>query len=366
MDAIDGSPEARGITRKRLLQGLAGATMGLALTGELPESGVRDAAAQAAPTSKIVWAWLANTDPASLASLMRHAGTLTHLSPTWFSMRSDLSIVGEVDPMVMNLAGRHRIALHPLIRNDGFDPAIAKQILQTPQRRAVAAQHIASLVLNNNFAGINLDFEGTFGSSRDQYSDLVERVAKLLRPTGKWVTVDVVATIKPVTAASPASWAAPYDYARLGAAANAVMVMAYDYSVQQPGPISPLWWLQAAVAYARSMVPARKLVVALPFYGRHWVQTSAGTTQTGVSGADVLTLQVWSGASVLRPARDATPRFSWRDGGQQHVVHFDDALSLSAKLRALGTGTAGVAFWRLGFDDTHHWPAIETWLRNQR
>ncbi len=356
----------RRITRRRMLQGVAGATMGLALTRELPGSTLVHDTAQAAPASAIVWAWLANTDPPSLASLQQHAGSITHLSPTWYSMRPDLSIAGEVDQMVVHFAASHNIALHPLISNHGFDPAVAEQILQTPQRRAAAAQRIASLVLSNNFAGINVDFEGTFGASRDQYSDFVERLVRLLRPAGKWVTVDVVATTKPVSDASSTSWAAPYDYARLGAAANAVMLMAYDYSVQQPGPISPLWWVQESVHYARTLVPAQKLVVGLPFYGRHWIQTSSGITETGLSGTDALTLRSWSNARLLRPLPDATPRFSWRDGSQQHVVHFDDAVSLAAKLRVVGNAPAGVAFWRLGMDDVGHWPAIQTWLRTER
>jgi spore germination protein len=349
--AEGGAPGSRRITRRRMLQGLAGTTVGLALAQGMPELPPGKPVVLAAPASTVVWAWLTEGDTASLASLQHHAGTLTHLSPTWFSMGEDLAIIGQPDQLVVDFAVKHGISLHPLINNAGFDPRVAQSILAAPQRRATAAEHIATLVLNHNFAGINLDFEGQFGASRDQYSDLVERIARLLRPAGKWVTVDVVATTRPPGQVPATSWAAPYDYRRLAAAADAVVVMAYDYSVQQPGPISPLWWVEEVIAYARTVVPAGKLVVGLPFYGRHWVVTNHGTTEIGLPGTDALTLLAWSGAKLLRPL---------------HVVHFEDAASLGAKLRSVGAGTAGVAFWRLGMDAPPHWPVIRTWLRTER
>src|SRR5947199_1974477 len=107
------------ISRKTMLRGMLGGAAVVAGVDALPPEG--DHAIQAAGPRPIVLAWLESNDPASLASLQNHARLITHLSPTWFSMRDDLNITGTVDPLVVQFAARHGLALHPLIHNDSFD-----------------------------------------------------------------------------------------------------------------------------------------------------------------------------------------------------------------------------------------------------
>lgn len=351
------------ISRKTMLQGMLGGAAALAGADYLPQGTAP--LARSAGTVPVVLAWLENSDPASLASLQQHASLITHLSPTWFSMRADLSIVGNADPLVVQFAARHGLPLHPLIHNDGYDAGVAQGILATPQQRAMAAQRIADLVLQHNFAGINMDFEGTFGADREQYADLIERLVARLRPAGKWVTVDVVPHVKPSAAHPINAWAAPYDYARLGAACDAVVLMAYDYSVQQPGSISPLWWVRQVIAYARTVIPPQKLVVGYPSYGRQWIKNHGTTSMSGLSQTEAQQLLTWTSVPVSRPARDATPRFSWQSSDGTHIVHFDDRTSLAAKLQAVDAGLGGVAFWRLGLEEPYHWDVLGAWLRSR-
>jgi hypothetical protein len=47
--------------------------------------------------------------------------------------------------------------------------------------------------------------------------------------------------------------------------------MAYDYSTTTPGPIGPLAWTEDAVKYAVSQMPASKVYVGIPAYGRDWI-----------------------------------------------------------------------------------------------
>lgn len=309
----------------------------------------------------IIFPWLVPDDPASFASLQEHADLITHVSPTWYDMDADLAITSRMDDAVAAFARERRIALHPLIRNERFDPEIAHRILETPSRRAEAAERIARIVLEQGFDGINLDFEGTFGASRDRYTDLAARLVDALRPARKWVTVDVVCQLQPA-ASYPVetSWAAPFDYDALGEVCDAVMLMGYDYAMRTPGPVSPLWWLQEVIAYARAHIPSHKVVVGLPFYGRHWIVEGGRVSPAyGLKQAEALELLARSGAELERPERDATPRFAWRDAEGEHVVHFDDAESLARKMRlAAAPDLAGVAFWRLGQEEPGQWEVI--------
>ncbi|HZU13910.1 MAG TPA: glycosyl hydrolase family 18 protein [Chloroflexota bacterium] len=352
-------PEIPRIDRRRMLQALLGAATVPLLD---PPLAAARTASSSAPSRPVVFPWLSRHDSAGLASLTRHGAQMTALSPSWFDMGPDLTIGGSVEPEVLSIARQHNLALHPIIQNRAFDPKVAAHILATPSSRARAAGAIATLVLGHDFAGINLDFEGTFGASRDAYSDFVTRLADRLRPAGKWVTVDVVPQTRPLSSYAVTSWAAPFDFTALGQACNAVILMAYAYSGRSPGPISPLWWVKQVIAHARTQVPARSLVVGLPFYGLHWITNGGKTTMTDLTQDAALRLLAQSGAVLQRPPRDATPSFSWQDAQGQHVVHFEDQQSLTAKLCLVrAERIKGVAFWRLGREATSQWSAISGW-----
>jgi hypothetical protein len=53
--------------------------------------------------------------------------------------------------------------------------------------------------------------------------------------------------------------------------------MTYDYSVAKPGPIGPIAWTEKTVQYAISIMPASKVFIGLPGYGRDWITSIVGT-----------------------------------------------------------------------------------------
>jgi spore germination protein len=356
MDQISEVLTRRRISRRTLLQ----AALGAVLVGTEASLPFGASSVLADWRKQFVFAWLVPYDPASFASLRQHADVITHVSPTWYIMDGDLSISGQADQAVTQFARDRGIQLVPLIKNKQFSPSVAHDILATSQRRARAAEKIASLVLQNHYDGINIDFEGHFGASRDRFSDFLARLAVRLRLEGKLLTVDVVPQLKPAAMYPNTSGAAPYDYAALGHVCDAVMVMCYSYSDRRPGSLSPLWWLRDATSFARTQIPAHKLVVGMAFYGRHWVVNSSQVTHTDLKQDQVLALLAQSGAHVTRPAPDYTPRFTWEDAAGMHIVHFEDATSLEAKLKVVrAAGAQGATFWRLGQEAASQWKVIK-------
>jgi spore germination protein YaaH len=349
------------ISRRAMLRTVLAGTAGVKL-GVLPSS---TAPLLASGHTTIVFPWLVPTDPASIASFHRHAGVITHVSPTWYAMQADLSITGHSSRSLIRFARARRIRLIPLIKNEGFSAAVAHEILATDESRTRAAVKIAALVLQSGVDGINLDFEGPFGASRQQYADLLARLARHLRPSGKLITVDVVPQLEPVTSYPLSSGAAPYDYGALGHTCDQVMLLCYSYSHRKPGSLAPLWWLRDATGQALTLIPARRLVVGIGFYGRHWIINGGQSTVRDLTQAQAEALLAGSGAQVERPAPDDTPRFSWQDTEGTHTVHYEDAFSLTAKLQVVRTaGVAGAAFWRLGQEDATQWDVIARSLRS--
>jgi hypothetical protein len=76
--------------------------------------------------------------------------------------------------------------------------------------------------------------------------------------------------------------------------------MTYDFSVSKPGPIGPLAWTERTIKYAVSVMPASKVYVGIPGYGRDWVTKVEGTCPVDV--AKVVRVGAKAATFVLRDA----------------------------------------------------------------
>ena len=132
--------------------------------------------------------------------------------------------------------------------------------------------------------------------------------------------------------------------------------MAYDYHWQtsDAGAITPLSWLDQVTTYAESSIPAKKIVVGLPWYGYDW--PSSGTAAT-VSYASAMQHAQSNNATIAHDAvsGEATYTYSGR------TVFFQDAQAYSAKLNMLEQkhgGIGGIAHWVAGDEDPAVWDVM--------
>src|SRR5215210_4028433 len=106
------------------------------------------------------------------------------------------------------------------------------------------------------------------------FTAFVQLLASKLHASNKLLSV----TVHPKTSAS-ATWDGPgaQDYTAIGAVADSVKVMAYDYhwSTSDAGAIAPLSWLDQVAIYAESTIAPQKVIMGLPWYGYDWLGTSA-------------------------------------------------------------------------------------------
>jgi hypothetical protein len=76
--------------------------------------------------------------------------------------------------------------------------------------------------------------------------------------------------------------------------------MTYDYSSSRPGPIGPLAWTEKTVKYAVSIMPASKVYLGLPGYGKDWVTKVEGVCPANL--AKVITPSAKPGTFLMRNA----------------------------------------------------------------
>ena len=112
--------------------------------------------------------------------------------------------------------------LAPMGRDGSFSNLLIHQLLSNPEARTRLLSQVAETMGEKGYQELNLDFEYVLAGNRDEYSSFVEQAVEVLHPLGYRVSVDLA----PKTAADqPGLLYEGLDYARLGAAADRLLLM---------------------------------------------------------------------------------------------------------------------------------------------
>ena len=303
----------------------------------------------------LIHPWLVPEDPTSFLALKKALSSLERVSPCYLSINEKFELKQVVDPNKKELLGL-RLKLYPLVINEGFKPEVIASLLATAKARRKTAQILTDKVLTEDYLGLNVDFEGPFGEYRQEYTEFITILAELLHENNREISVDVIAqTTKP----SPEnSWGYPFQYRELGKVVDYLIIMGYDYAslFSPPGPVAPNEWLVAVKQYALSQVASPKIILGLPFYGRHWTTAPDGkhSIGRGVTYNQAMEIsQEWSKKPTLHESGCLHLDIKQPDGSRDQIF-FEDKNTLLEKIK-IAEGLAGIAFWRLGQEDERIW-----------
>ena len=160
-------------------------------------------------------------------------------------------------------------------------------------------------VAAENFAGVQVDFESLMPDDGAAFisflADLKARLPERI-----------------LSAAVPArlngNGKKAYDYAAIAAIVDRVFVMAYDqhWETGPPGPVASLSWCNSVAAYAVSAVPADRLVMGIPLYGRAWQARKINRAVTHRRAVELARRRVDAGSA---PDENEIGRASCRERG---------------------------------------------------
>ena len=244
-----------------------------------------------------------------------------------------------------------------------FKPAAAEK----------TANDIITAVVNGGYTGADIDFEFVFDSGTDgdgcclkkdwptiqtDWKNFVILLSGKLHAAGKKLSV----TVPPVwNGGASGYWVYAQD--QIHPYVDQLRLMVYDWAVGSPGAISPKWWVDQVMAYSQNIakVPASKLVLGLPAYGRHW-WTKKNSMETCPSGAlkpvDSITMKEYAGlaaANRVKPMRDATTgelTFTWDEtvsGPLLTPPKYPPTTKPAAPTSIAGSGGGTALAVRLGF-----------------
>jgi len=229
------------------------------------------------------------------------------------------------------------------------------RMLNSPTLRDQHVAAIVALVVSHNYAGIDIDYENLHATDRQAFTLFVTRLASALHARNKILSVALFAK---TTNAGYAPRNVAQDYAAIGRVVDQVRLMAYDFhwASSPPGPVAPVSWISAVLRYAKTQIPAAKIVLGVPLYGYDW----SGGHGTGLSWLQATRLASKYHATVHYDTVAQAPWFSYTDGsGHPHTVWFENSGSSKAKFSlAQRAGIAGVYLWMYGAEDTGTWSAL--------
>ena len=243
-------------------------------------------------------------------------------------------------------------------------------VLGSASARANLAKAAAAAVRDRGADGINLDFEPIVAGYADEFTLLVKRMRTELNAIapGYQLTFDTLGSIgnQPIAEAT-----AP-------GGADAIFIMGYDYRTDGSsvaGSISPLtgprYDLTDTIKAYTALVPASKLILGVPYYGRAWSTASdnlnAPTLSPAKFGAPAAPTYLQALDLVAQHGRryDAIEQAPWTAYQKQtctttygcltswRELYYDDPASLKLRYDLVNRqGLRGAGIWALGYEGT--------------
>ena len=229
----------------------------------------------------------------------------------------------------------------------GFSSDLAHVLLTDEGVQARLFESIVSLIREKDYYGLNINFEYIYPFDRDSYSQFVAKAAERLHPLG----CPVSTAIAPKESANQQGLLyTAHDYEAHGRYADRVILMTYEwgYTYGAPQAISPVDRIRRVLDYAVTVMPAGKILLGFSNYAYDWtLPWKQGTAARYLSNAGAQELAASRWAEIRYDERAEAPYFHYTDtAGRTHVVWFEDARSIRARLRLVGEyGLAGISIW---------------------
>jgi spore germination protein YaaH len=218
------------------------------------------------------------------------------------------------------------------------------------------------LVNSKELDGINIDFEYIGAASdtvRDGFTRLIVNLnSELKRQIPKSVlTVDTYLV-------SGSEKQQLFNIPTLAKNINAFVIMGYDMHTPNggPGPVSAMGGDTNVVGYVQNyleQIDSSKIILAIPYYGYDWPASPQGGPEN-VASPSAGTVKILPYAEIAEQSKNIqlswnetsqTPYFTYKQDGQNRIVHYDNVRSLGIKYDFINKkNLKGVGIWTLGYD----------------
>jgi spore germination protein YaaH len=237
-----------------------------------------------------------------------------------------------------------------------------------------------NLLTSRGAHGLNIDFEVMGSADKIPFKNFMINLSTQLKATNP--------NYKLTMALYAVEWSSVFDIPALVPYVDDFIIMGYDYYYAGStiaGPTAPLYnfdptydrTLSRSITYYLNQgVPASKLLLGLPYYGREWGTVSntipsSVITPTSAPGAFTSSRTysfirnnptTYSVTNRYWDANSYTPYYTYQSSGNWRQCFIDDKYSMSKKFDMVNQrGLGGIGIWALGYDNGYsdYWDAIK-------
>ncbi len=278
---------------------------------------------------------------------------ISALIPFTYGFRADGTLVPLDDERLITAArdGGASALMHlsTLTENGNFSADRALALFASPTAQDTLARNVQRVINEKGYDGLDIDFEFIPGSAAADYAAFIEKLRTLLSPDGKIV----IAALAPKTRDDqPGVLYEGHDYSLVGAAADAVLLMTYEwgYTYGPPMAVAPISAVRSVLDYAVSRIPPEKIYMGLPNYAYDWIlpYKQGYSRATSIGNDEAVDIARRFGSEIKFDETAKTPYFTYYDGGITHEVWFEDARSMQAKFDLIKEyGFRGGGYWNV-------------------
>lgn len=241
------------------------------------------------------------------------------------------------------------LTLTPFDENGVFSNNLISALVNNNVAVDNLINNLIAFMTEKGFVGLDIDFEYIYASDRDTFTSFVAECTRRMNENGYQVSV----ALAPKTSTEQKGLLYEgKDYAGLGAAANSVLLMTYEwgYTYSSPMAVAPIDKVSQVIEYALTQIPAEKIDMGIPNYGYDWtLPYEKGVTKARTIGnVEAVQLAVNNGAVIQYDEIAQTPFFNYEIGNELHEVWFEDARSIRAKLNLINKyNLRGAGYWQI-------------------
>ncbi len=226
----------------------------------------------------------------STTDALQHINQFTEINPFGYSVKSDGTLADTAqlgqDPWTSLIASARDKKIRVIPTVMWSDGAAMQLVLSNQASRIALEDAITAIAVQNNFDGIDIDFEGKRAETGPYFSTFLKGLYK--RMGKKWVmcTIEARTPISSRYDGTPPGDAGVYsnDYVQINKYCDRVRIMAYDQGTvdvklnktanQEPYvPVADVRWVEKAIREALKVIPKSKLVIGVPTYGYEYQVT---------------------------------------------------------------------------------------------
>ncbi len=194
-----------------------------------------------------------------------------------------------------------------------------------------------------------MDFEYILAEDRDLFTSFVAELREAMNQVEKFVSV----ALAPKTSADQKGLLYEgKDYGGLGAAADEVLLMAYEWGYTY-GPamaVAPLNKVRQVVEYALTEIPSEKINLGIPNYGYDWTlpYVQGESKAVTIGNVEAVQIAIENDVPIRFDETAMSPFFTYANEGREHEVWFEDARSMQAKFGLLAEyNLQGIGVWQI-------------------